>query len=52
MKKPTINDLERLIADEESKPFEIMPNGEIRITDTPGKKPFVLSAGRPPGDNY
>jgi hypothetical protein len=47
-KKPTIQELERLLNSEEDTPVQILPNGEIRSTsqtsaaDLGGKKPLTM----------
>lgn len=47
MAKPTIDELERLLQNEEDVPVEILPNGEIRAKGTSerelrGKKPITM----------
>ena len=47
-KKPTIQELEKLLNSEEDIPVQILPNGEIRSvgqtggTDLGGKKPLTM----------
>lgn len=47
-RKPTIQELERLLNTEEDTPIQIMPNGEIRasgqasLSDLGGKKPLTM----------
>jgi hypothetical protein len=47
-KKPTIQELEKLLNSEEDTPIQILPNGEIRAagtvsaSDLGGKKPLTL----------
>jgi hypothetical protein len=47
-KKPTIQELERLLNTEEDTPIQILPNGEIRAvgqassSDLGGKKPLTM----------
>lgn len=47
-KKPTIQELEKLLNSEEDKPIQILPNGEIRAeggvnsAELSGKKPLTL----------
>jgi hypothetical protein len=47
-KKPTIQELERLLNSEEDTPVQILPNGEIRgagqtsAADLGGKKPLTM----------
>ena len=47
-KKPTIQELERLLNSEEDTPIQILPNGEIRaqaqvtLTNLGGKKPVTM----------
>jgi len=47
-KKPTIQELERLLNTEEDTPIQILPNGEIRAagqamgSDLAGKKPLTM----------
>jgi hypothetical protein len=45
-KKPTIQELERLLNSEEDTPVQILPNGEIRAEgqtgDLGGKKPLTM----------
>jgi hypothetical protein len=47
-KKPTIQELERLLNSEEDTPIQILPNGEIRAqgavtsAELGGKKPLTL----------
>ena len=47
-KKPTIQELEKLLNSEEDTPIQILPNGEIRAagavssTELGGKKPLTL----------
>lgn len=47
-KKPTIDELERLLNTEEDTPITILPNGEIRpssqasASDTGGRKPLTM----------
>jgi len=47
-KKPTIQELERLLNSEEDTPVQILPNGEIRgagqtsTADLGGKKPLTM----------
>ncbi len=46
-KKPTIDELEKLLEEEEDVPIEILPNGEIRAQDEgaaelQGKKPITM----------
>jgi hypothetical protein len=47
-KKPTIQELERLLNSEQDTPVQILPNGEIRgvgqasATDMGGKKPLTM----------
>jgi len=47
-RKPTIQELERLLNTEEDIPIQIMPNGEIRASgqtsssDLGGKKPLTM----------
>jgi hypothetical protein len=47
-KKPTIQELEKLLNSEEDTPVQILPNGEIRgvgqtsTTDLGGKKPLTM----------
>ena len=45
--KPTINELEKLLDEEENTPIEILPNGEIRAlgegsAELQGKKPITM----------
>lgn len=46
--KPTIEELERILEQEEEVPIEILPNGEIRakgqtnISEIGGKKPLTM----------
>jgi hypothetical protein len=48
MKKPTIQELERLLEQEQDIPVEILPNGEIRERNSThpselgGKKPITM----------
>ncbi len=48
MRKPTIDELERLLQNEEDVPVEILPNGEIRAkgatssSELQGKKPITM----------
>ena len=47
-KKPTIEELERMLDDDEEQPIEILPNGEIRARggsageDLKGRKPLTM----------
>jgi hypothetical protein len=47
-RKPTIDELERMLNTEEDTPIQILPNGEIRETgqasasDLGGKKPLTM----------
>jgi hypothetical protein len=48
MSRPTIDELEAILASEEEVPIEILPNGEVRAKgstspqDTGGKKPLTM----------
>ncbi len=48
MSKPTIEELEKLLKDEEETPMQILPNGEIRplgqtnVAELAGKKPITM----------
>jgi hypothetical protein len=48
MSKPTIDQLEAILASEEEVPIEILPNGEVRakgqtsLQETGGKKPLTM----------
>jgi hypothetical protein len=48
MSRPTIDELERILASEEEVPIEILPNGEVRakggttLQETGGKKPLTM----------
>jgi hypothetical protein len=48
MSKPTIDQLEAILASEQEVPIEILPNGEVRaknstsLSETGGKKPLTM----------
>lgn len=48
MAKPTIDELERILEEEQDDPIEILPNGEVRSLggskgeDIGGKKPLTM----------
>jgi hypothetical protein len=47
MSRPTIDQLEAILASEEEVPIEILPNGEVRakgtsLQETGGKKPLTM----------
>ncbi len=48
MAKPTIDELEKILANEEEVPIEILPNGEVRAknqtsaSELGGKKPLTM----------
>ena len=48
MSRPTIDELEAILASEEEVPIEILPNGEVRAKgqtsakETGGKKPLTM----------
>ena len=48
MSKPTIDELEKILASEEEVPIEILPNGEVRAkgqtspNELGGKKPLTM----------
>lgn len=51
---PTIEELEKLIADEEGSAIEILPNGEVRYTDRKKRdeKPELVTPRDDVGNNY
>ena len=48
---PAIAELERLIADESSA-VEILPDGEVRVTEADKKAPEILTQRQDIGSNY
>ncbi len=52
MKKPTVEELERLLNEPEDHPIEIMPNGEIKVDRRKKGKGFILTVKRDPDGSY